>query len=353
MPRPFPVLKSKKGRRLYANDNLIISTTDAKTMPLPDSFLLALRARFCNSLRCLQIEDEMQLGWPENTLQHKFQHMFQSICRKTIEPAIPLLRHSWLYLPRSFRVLTYRLLLNVGIRIYGKQLAWVQRVPFGLYIKHGRGNIVSKGEAPALRLLEQCADIPAPKVIDALTVENYTYLVMTRLPGVPLLEGLPRMSYPERTQLALDLRNCFSQFRRIPNPNSMAICNANGGPVFDYRLPVSSKTAGPFKSEEEFNRFLITQPRLKSAIHDRSHNICFSHADLSPTNILVSAGKLSGLVDFACAGFYPEYWEYTKGVNGHFGPDTSFIDLLFETFEGSYEEELKAEQKLWEFITPW
>lgn len=169
---------------------------------------------------------------------------------------------------------------------------------------------------------------------------------------MPLLEAMHLMSYPERTQLAIDLRNCISKFRQIPNSNIAAICSANGGPVFDYRLP-GSKTAGPFQSEADFNKYLITQQRLKSATHEHSYNIYFSHADLSPSNMLVSAGRLSGLIDFDYAGFYPEYWDYTKGFFGHFGPDTSWIDLLSESFSDSYLEELEAEQKLWGVVSPW
>ncbi len=349
MPRPFPVLTTKQGRLLYSDEDIIISTDDPQTMPLPSTFLFGLHARFCNSLRWLHVQDQMQLGWPRTTIWHKCQR----IRRRMIHPIIPIFRRLWLYFPRPIRTFAYRLLLNMGLRIYGKQLDWVQRVPFGLYIKHGRGKIVPDGEAPALRVIEHYTDIPAPRLIELLTSKNYTYLVMTRLPGVPLLEAIHLMSYPERTQLAIDLRNIISKFRQIPNSNTAAICNASGGPVFDYRLPGKSKSAGPFQSDADFNKCLITQQRLKSATHERSHNIYFSHADLSLSNILASAGKLSGLVDFGCAGFYPEYWEYTKGVFGHFGPDTAFIDLLSESFADSYLEELEAEQELWEVVTPW
>ena len=349
MPRQFPIIMSKKGLPIHSDDDVIISTSDPRTMPLPSAFLFGLHSRFCNSLRWLQVQEQMLLAWPGNTILNKC----QNFSRRLIQSTIPIFRRIWLYFPQVIRTSTYRLLLYMGLRIYGKQLDWVQRVPFGLYIKHGRGQIVPVGEAPALRLVEQYTDVPAPRLIELLTHENYTYLVMTRLPGVPLLEAIDFMSYPERTQLAVDLWNSIFKFRQIPNSNTTAICSANGGPVFDYRLPGKSKSAGPFPSEADFNKCLITQQRLRSATHERSHNIYFSHADLSPSNILVCAGKLSGLVDFGCAGFYPEYWEYTKGIFGHFGPDTAWIDLLNKSFSNSYLEELEAEQKLWEVVTPW
>ncbi|OBT66555.1 hypothetical protein VE03_03701 [Pseudogymnoascus sp. 23342-1-I1] len=85
-----------------------------------------------------------------------------------------------------------------------------------------------------------------------------------------------------------------------------------------------------------------------NGLEDSTCEIFFSHADFSPTNILVERGRLSGIVDFGCAGFYPEYWEYTKGIYGHFGPETAWPITLLDAFSGLYEDELAAEKLLWE-----
>lgn len=153
------------------------------------------------------------------------------------------------------------------------------------------------------------------------------------------------MSYHERTSLAKDLRKCIQQFKKIPNTNKSAICDANGGPVFDYRLP--GRLGGPFQSEAKFNDFVITQGRLRDPCHARQHSICFTHADLNPNNILIEAGRLSGVVDFGCAGYYPEYWEYTKAMFSTPGLDSSFPKLFEEVFGDIYREELNAERRLW------
>lgn len=348
MPRPFVELL-RNGKPLGNDEGIIVTTNDPKTMPLPSAFLFTVRAHFCRSMRLLGIEDQVQIGWPRDTIWHKC----QVASRKMIHQTIPVFRRLWLYFPKAIRLFAYRLLLKVGLRIYGAQLPWVQRVPFGLYIKHRRSDFAIDGEAPALRIIEQYTDAPAPRLIDELTSDGHTYLVMTRVPGVPLDAMLHSMTYPERSQLAIDLRSFISKLRQIPNTNAAAICSANGGRIFDYRLPVRGKSAGPFQSEADFNKFLINKEQLKSAMHERSHNIYFTHADLSQTNILVSAGKFSGVVDFGCAGFYPEYWEYTKGYYGHFGPDNSWIDILAESFSNSYVEALEAELKLWTAVTPW
>lgn len=177
---------------------------------------------------------------------------------------------------------------------------------------------------------------------------------MTRVPGIPLEHGIHLMSYPERHQLGTHLRAAISQLKSIPNPSNTGICNAAGGPIFDYRLPRlnGEKSAGPFHSEADFNKYIVTSERLKSPTHDPPHRIYFTHGDLNITNILMNRGMLSGLVDFGCWGFYPEYWEYTKGVYTSFGPNTAWTETIAIAFPDSYSEELEAERKMWAVTPP-
>lgn len=294
--RPFVGIENDKGKIVRSLEVVSVSTKDPQGLPLPSAFLFSIHARFCNSLRWVQVQDQMQRGWPGNAFWHSCKTTF----RKIMSCTIPMFRRLWLYFPRRTRALTYRLLLQVGNKMYERTLDWVQRVPFGLYIKHGPGKFVPKGEGPALRLVEQNAKVVAPRLIDLLTTESKTYLVMTRIPGIPLQEAIQSFSYAERSQLAADIRGCVSQFWQIPNPNDAAICSADGGPTFDYRL---EDPAGPFESEEAFNKHVIFRKSLRSAIPDHRHKIFFSHADFSPTNILVERGKLSGIVDLAAQVF--------------------------------------------------
>lgn len=220
-----------------------------------------------------------------------------------INYAILTFRLVWLCFPRRARELRYQLLLKAGAKMYRKTLPY-QRVPFRLYIKRSLGRVLPCNEGPALRLVEQYTDVPAPTLIDSLKTNNRTYLVVTHPPGETLGNTMPRLTYAERSQLSTDLRACISQFRKIPNPNNASICSADGGPAFDYRL---GDPAGLFDSEQAFNKHIISQSRLRSEIHDHRHEIFFSHADLNPANILIERGRLSGIVDFRCVKFYPEY----------------------------------------------
>lgn len=46
------------------------------------------------------------------------------------------------------------------------------------------------------------------------------------------------------------------------------------------------------------------------------HPIVFTHNDMHEGNILVSGGHVSAILDWECAGFYPDYWEYATIMFG-------------------------------------
>lgn len=75
-----------------------------------------------------------------------------------------------------------------------------------------------------------------------------------------------------------------------------------GGPLFDYCF--SSGICGPFYQTVEFNSFLIHKYELNAtreniaAVHARPYRSVFTHADLSPSNILIDLGRVSAIVDW-------------------------------------------------------
>jgi hypothetical protein len=107
-----------------------------------------------------------------------------------------------------------------------------------------------QNEPNALRQVEQYASIPAPRVVDVGEYDGDTYLVMTRLPGQPLIDVFYLMSYAERNRLADDLRTAVTQLRKIPNKTPFSFGDTLGGPLVDHCMP--NGTAGPFNSEADF-----------------------------------------------------------------------------------------------------
>ncbi|KUJ07207.1 uncharacterized protein LY89DRAFT_789984 [Mollisia scopiformis] len=330
MPIATSLPTSSDGQVLRSGSWVEMETIDEGSFPLPSACFFGIHQRFCNSLRALQIDRELSRRWQPLGVT-RWLSVTLGACSSRV---FPLIRRLWSYFPRRGRIWVYRSLIDAGVRLYGKANPWTQQVPFGLYIKHGKGKLIPRGEGPALRLVEKSTDIPAPRLVETLVDGDYTYLVMTRLPGKPLMQAIYTMSYPERKRLAKDLSQCIAQLGNIPNMNKASICGADGGPVFDYRL--NGRLAGPFESEAEFNNFIITQDRLRSPTHDCHHRICFTHADLNPNNILVESGRLSGIVDFGCAGYFPEYWEHIRRIPSLYERELPTFKSRCPAFAGTF-----------------
>ncbi|KAJ5722250.1 kinase-like protein [Penicillium malachiteum] len=81
------------------------------------------------------------------------------------------------------------------------------------------------------------------------------------------------------------------------------------------------KDGGPFFSEKQFKQFILDNDMIENcdllqnhasfALTD-DHDIVFTHGDLAPRDIFVEGDKVTGILDWEHAGWYPEYREYIK-----------------------------------------
>lgn len=167
---------------------------------------------------------------------------------------------------------------------------------------------------------------------------------MERIDGQPLSDSWSERSGKEKDGLLAQLKGIFWELRVLKKPPGMgiadgAVCAADGGKLHDHRIwnAAGEKGLGPFSNEAEFNLFLrngvtntdsITDPEKKAEIQKliemhresegRKTKTVFTHGDVSPSNILVKAGRVVGIVDWEMAGWYPGYWEYTTAINTHY-----------------------------------
>ncbi|RMD43111.1 hypothetical protein DV735_g1999, partial [Chaetothyriales sp. CBS 134920] len=293
------------------------STPDAQTLPTPSIFLFDVHRRFAAALHLFSIEDTVARGWPPQP--RVLRQLFFS---------------AWLYIPPWLRLRCYLLLGRFGAWFYGGGIEHtVQRLPFGLVLKRCiRYPSSAQNEPNALRLVERYApDIPAPRVVDVGESNGETCLLMTHLPGQMLNDVLHLMSYAERDRFADDLANASTAAALF------LFCNTLGGPVIDHRIPDGS--GGPFRSEAEFNAHLTSHLEClpgdivgeENVRYD--HRSCFTHSDFHCTNLLVDRGRLRGIIDWECAGFLPEYWEFTKAMYS----------------ARQHPAELEVERKLWRY----
>jgi aminoglycoside phosphotransferase (APT) family kinase protein len=232
----------------------------------------------------------------------------------------------------------------------------VQRLPFGLYLKYRGDADMVCNEFNALRRVRQETSIPVPEALDVIPEGDNCYLLITRAPGVPLWLCQELFSDTDCDEIVAQLQDYISQLRALPNTvnTDTPICNTLGEACRDHRIR-SADPMGPFADEAAFSQCL----RFSDEPSRRGHRIVFTHADLNPRNILVdrvaladgSTGwRVTGIVDWETAGYYPEYWDYTKALFEGFRWRPRYIKMVHRVFAefGDYLKELDVEKRAWE-----
>lgn len=141
--------------------------------------------------------------------------------------------------------------------------------------------------------------------------------------------------------------------RALTPPTPGVVSSAFGNPAHDGRI--GSRFFGPM-SVAEFQaqargRLVVEEAHLLGdevrRVHTTRYESRFTHADLAARNVIVrgGGGDVAAIIDWAYAGWYPEYCEFTK----------AHYVILEDEWEGNvrgalpcYEEELEAERILWE-----
>ncbi|KAJ4011814.1 hypothetical protein NW766_007114 [Fusarium irregulare] len=312
-----------------------------------DARLIGSHARFCKSIQLVKLaRDIAPVRIPSQSLDlgRVLQH--------------PLMR-LWRLFPSARRRMTYELLRKIGNRFYSKdEYALVQRLPFGLYLKCNSDSDTIRNEYNALQVLEQKTSIPAPRALDIVSPDtgddDFSYLLMSRVPGTSLATCQDALSDQDCATVSAQLKDCISQMRDIPNPSKMAICNTLGEACRDPRIR-DWAPIGPCPDEASFSQHL----RFSDEPSRRGHKIVFTHGDLNPRNIMVerttnSTGargwRLSGIIDWETAGYYPDYWDYTKSMFESFRWTRRYNNMIEGVFSefGDYSEELAVEKRAWE-----
>ena len=161
------------------------------------------------------------------------------------------------------------------------------------------------------------------------------------------------LSPEEKRTIVKQAAGYINQLRRLEPPQKGIVASAELGRCLDYR--VGYKPFGPFISNEEFHSFLRGYVLLENCTqvfgesvtrcHNRRYRTCFSHGDICLRNIIVRDGKIVAMVDWQFAGWYPEYWEYTKAHFGLLNTPDWYVE--FEHAVPQYDDELEAERALW------
>ncbi|KAJ4146231.1 hypothetical protein NW754_001695 [Fusarium falciforme] len=195
--------------------------------------------------------------------------------------------------------------------------------------------------------------IPVPRIYAVHTETNgRIYIEMKYAQGDSLDSAWRRMPVDEKDTVFADIRQHVSCLRELQPPTRDIVSSALQNPAFDCRI--GACYYGPL-NQDEFHSLARGHLRMEDVapflgpevakVHTSHYKTHFTHADLAPRNIIVRRGRVVAIVDWEFAGWYPEYWEFTK-ANFNYFPGEGWEDYLRVALP-CYETELIAEETLW------
>lgn len=164
-----------------------------------------------------------------------------------------------------------------------------------------------------------------------------------------------RLTPNQKRTIFADIKEYISILRELQPPAEDLVASALQNPAYDCR--VGARYFGPF-NHHDFHSLVRGHLRMEGVapwlgeevakVHTTSYRTCFTHGDLVPRNILVRDGCVAAIIDWGFAGWYPEYWEFTKAHYDYF-PKEDWWEYIREALP-CYDLELEAEQILSEKV---
>ncbi|KAF4995779.1 hypothetical protein FGRMN_4902 [Fusarium graminum] len=179
------------------------------------------------------------------------------------------------------------------------------------------------------------------------------FIEMAYVDGQCLDSAWDHLSTSERDTVFGDIKQHLACLGELQPPAQDLISSAFQNPTFDCRI--GARFFGPM-NQSEFHSLARGHLRMEDVgpflgqevvkTQTTLYQTHFAHADLCPRNIIIRNGRVAAVIDWAFAGWYPEYWEFTKAHYNYF-PGEDWEDYLRLALP-SYETELAAERILWE-----
>ncbi|KAF9768343.1 hypothetical protein IL306_014377 [Fusarium sp. DS 682] len=177
-------------------------------------------------------------------------------------------------------------------------------------------------EANTLRFVcEKAPEVPVPEVIHSWIDRelNRAFLITKRVRGQTLERAWLQLTSSQRTRIA---HHVAQSCDILATHTSSRFETVSGCGVYEPRLmedaPLSHpswlpRILGPFSQEalRDYMANISTEPP-----QDINLPFHFYHADLGPTNIMISedGSHVTGIIDWESAAYYPQFWIATKPV---------------------------------------
>lgn len=200
----------------------------------------------------------------------------------------------------------------------------------------------------------------APKVCgvyDIVTEKRIArVMVSERLRGMPLAYVWRDLSEADQASIKDQLRDQIRKMRSCTQPYIGRIGKAETRNLYDTNFV---RYCGPFEDEESFDNWCLKrlhgfgiqrwwyQRILQKKRKKPSGGFVLTHGDLSPRNIMVDGTTITGIIDWAHSGFYPEHVEYAVafGVKRVGIPDW-WLPVLQEVLEPCSEDLVKFADRI-------
>ncbi|KAF4221952.1 hypothetical protein CNMCM5878_007504 [Aspergillus fumigatiaffinis] len=219
------------------------------------------------------------------------------------------------------------------ITVLGKQWArLVLEYDFSIVRKSGHG--VQRPEAEAMRLVSKHTFVPVPEVISTHFDDDYGRIDMTVIPGTRLEKKWDTLDEKTKESICLRLWDMISKIRAISRPpelEGLFQCLADGSLSRGKMLEDLQDPGRPLMNDSDlrsriYERYLhFGGSRYERELPDmlpRSDCSVFTHADIAPRNIMVDEeNRVTGILDWEWAGWYPDYWEYAQIMRPAFEGD--------------------------------
>lgn len=184
-------------------------------------------------------------------------------------------------------------------------------------------------EYKTLQYLEEHKPIiPAPRSLGLVRLGKCFLLFMSLVPGTTLEAVWPELDNSLKRSVQEQLNGIFIELRTLTRPDNMPLGGVAGEGCQDLRRHVRG-TKEPIWTTEDFDNWQFSNPHFGSPIYiEVLRSLCptlpqkhvLSHNDLRPENIMVKLEegqcRVTGIIDWQYSGFYPEYYESTKVMNG-------------------------------------
>ncbi|WPH03147.1 phosphotransferase family protein [Acrodontium crateriforme] len=187
------------------------------------------------------------------------------------------------------------------------------RIPsLGLLVKYGADVTIREATAQEMVREKLGGRVPVPEVFGWIKDEGQVFIYMQLVQGDTLQARWQNLKEAGRRSVCTQLRCMVDSLRTLPqDDHEYYIGSPCGQSLNDIFLQDRPELVGPFKGPDAIEQF-----HSACGIDISQHtSILFTHGDLVAPNIILSTDTnptVVAIVDWAQAGWYPDYWEYCK-----------------------------------------